>query len=190
MIRSFIAIDIDPHVTESISHAIAELRPIIPAVRWVPATNFHLTIKFLGDIEEARINSVAAVLEEQLRPFPGFSINAKGLGVFPDLRRPRILWVGLAGTQLLTLVARVESALQALGFVAEKRPFTPHLTIARWRQFDRPSQALSEALAHWRDCEFGETTIDKVVLYQSVLRPAGATYQTLKVVSLNQQPGE
>ena len=190
MIRSFIAIDINPHVTESISHAIAELRPIIPAVRWVPATNFHLTIKFLGDIEEARVNSVAAVLEEQLRPFPGFSINAKGLGVFPDLRRPRIAWVGITGSQLLTLAARVESALQPLGFVAEKRPFTPHLTIGRWRQFDRPSQALGEPLAHWRDCEFGKTTIDKVVLYQSVLRPAGATYQTLKVVSLNQQPGE
>jgi 2'-5' RNA ligase len=125
-----------------------------------------------------------------LRPFPRFIINAKGLGVFPDLRRPRILWVGLAGSQLLTLAAQVESALQLLGFVSEKKPFTPHLTIGRWRQFDRPPKTLSEALAHWRDCEFGESIIDKVVLYQSVLKPEGATYQTLKIVSLNEQHGE
>lgn len=190
MIRCFLAVDLDPKVSASICQTIARLKQVMPSLRWVPPANFHLTIKFLGAIEQSQIDPLAVALDEQLRPFPRFSINAKGLGVFPDLRRPRILWVGLTGTQLLTLVARVESALQALGFVAEKRPFTPHLTIARWRQFDRPSQALSEALAHWRDCEFGETTIDKVVLYQSVLRPAGATYQTLKVVSLNQQPGE
>ena len=190
MIRSFIAIDIDPRVIESISHAIAELTPIIPAIRWVPATNFHLTIKFLSDIEEARVNPIADLLEEQLRPFPRFSINAKGLAVFPDLRHPRILWVGFTGSQLLTLAARVELALQPFGFVPEKRAFTPHLTIGRWRRFDRSPQALSEELAHWRDCEFGESIIDKVLLYQSVLKPEGATYQTLKVVSLNRQPDE
>jgi RNA 2',3'-cyclic 3'-phosphodiesterase len=190
VIRSFIAVDVDPNVIASISRVIADLTPIIPAMRWVPATNFHLTIKFLGDIQENSVYPIAAVLEEKLRLFPRFSINAKGLGVFPDLRRPRILWVGLTASPLLNLAARVESALQPLGFLAEKRPFTPHLTIGRWRQFDRPPQALSEAWARWRDFEFGDSTIDKVVLYQSVLRPAGATYQILKIVSLDKRCDE
>jgi len=190
VIRVFIAVDIEPQVIENICRAIGDLKPLIPAVRWVSPKNFHLTLKFLGDIEETRIHEIGAVLADKICPFPRLSINAKGLGVFPDLRRPRILWVGLAGSALTTLVARVESALYPLGFATEQRPFTPHLTIGRWRHFDRPPKALGEELANWRDYEFGESLIDKVVLYQSVLKPEGATYQTLKVVSLNERGGE
>ena len=190
MIRCFLAVDLDPEVIASICQAITRLKQVMPSLRWVPPANFHLTIKFLGAIEQSQIDPLAVALDEQLRPFPRFSINAKGLGVFPDSRRPKILWVGFAGDQLLRLANHAEMVLQPLGFVPEIRPYKPHLTIGRWRQFERPPNALSADLMKWRDYEFGESFIDKVILYQSVLKPEGASYQTLKAVSLNEQPSD
>jgi 2'-5' RNA ligase len=185
MVRTFIAVDIDPQVREKISRAITQLRPRFLGVRWVAPANFHLTLKFLGDTEQTRIEAIGAALEERLRPFPRCTINAKGLGVFPDLRRPRIIWVGLAGNELATLAAHVESALLPLDFAPEKRNFSPHLTIGRWRQTDRPSNSLGQELASWKDYEFGATTVDEVILFQSVLKPEGATYYRLKSVTLS-----
>lgn len=189
MVRSFVALDLAEQVRANIAQAITELT-FIPAIRWIAPANFHLTIKFLGEIDESRIDPIGAALDTQLRPFPRFGINAKGLGVFPDLRRPKILWVGFAGEQLFNLVSRVESALSPLGFTPEDRPFTPHLTIGRWRQFKRPPKNLAAELLKWRDREFGESVIDKAILYQSVLKPEGATYQSLKIVPLEGQRGE
>ena len=88
-------------------------------MRWVPPTNFHLTVKFFGDIEEAQVEPIAVALQEQLDLFPRFTINAKGLGVFPERGRPKILWVGLTGNELAELAARVQSALLPLGFAPE-----------------------------------------------------------------------
>jgi len=184
VIRAFIAIDIDPQVRENISHAIGQLRSQVLGVRWIAPANFHLTLKFLGDIEQAQIETIGAVLKERLRPFPRFTINAKGLGVFPDLRRPRIMWIGLAGNELATLAAQVESALLPLGFAPEKRNFTPHLTIGRWRQTDRPSKTLGQELESLKDYQFGASNVDEVILFQSVLKPEGAIYTRAKAVTL------
>jgi 2'-5' RNA ligase len=184
VIRAFIAVEIDPQVIDKISAAITELKSRVSGVRWVGAANFHLTLKFLGDVEEAQIDRIGAALEEQLHPFPRFTINAKGLGVFPDLRRPRILWVGLAGIELASLVSRLESALEPLDFAPEKRSFTPHLTIGRWRQTERASKTLGQALESWKDYQFGVTNIDEMILFQSKLNPKGAIYTKLKTVTL------
>jgi 2'-5' RNA ligase len=185
VIRAFIAVDLESQVIENICRAISDLKPLIPGIHWVSAKNFHLTLKFLGDVEESRIDDIGANLADKIGPFPRLSINAKGLGVFPDRRRPRILWVGLTGNALTALAARVESALDPLGFAAEQRPFTPHLTIGRWRQYDRAPKNLGEALASWRNREFGESKVCQVTLYQSVLKSEGAIYRSLKVVALD-----
>jgi len=184
VIRAFLAIDLAPEVIEKIYQAIDDLRERIPAVRWIPITNLHLTVKFLGNVEEAQIEPIGAALAAALRPFPRFAINAKGLGVFPDLRRPKILWVGLTGNRLAQLAATVESALLPLGFTPEKRSFTPHLTIGRWRQFDRPPLTLKQELEHRRHYEFGCSNVGQVVLFQSVLKPEGAVYTRLQTVAL------
>lgn len=184
MIRAFLAINLDPQVLERIYDAIDDLKTRIPAIRWVSKANLHLTVKFLGNVEEAQIEPIGAALAAALRPFPRFAINAKGLGVFPDLRRPKILWVGLTGNKLAQLAATVESALLPLGFALEKRSFTPHLTIGRWRQFDRLPLTLKQELEHWRRYEFGGSTVDQVILFQSVLNPEGAVYTRLQTVAL------
>jgi len=93
--------------------------------------------------------------------------------------------VGLAGNELATLAAQVESALLPLGFAPEKRNLSPHLTIGRWRQTDRPSKTLDQELASGKGYEFGATRVDEVILFQSVLKPEGATYNRLKSVALS-----
>jgi 2'-5' RNA ligase len=184
VIRAFIGIAIDPETIKKISAAIAELTPRIDAVRWVAPTNFHVTLKFLGEVEETKLQLIAQALRRDLSPFPRFSINAKGLGVFPTARRPRILWVGLVGNGLVALAAKVETALLPLGIAPEKRAFEPHLTVGRWRQLSMVKKNLADELERWKDFEFGPSKVDEVILIQSVLKPEGATYKYLATVPL------
>jgi 2'-5' RNA ligase len=186
VIRGFIAIEIDPQTVKNISERLAELKPRLADIRWIPPDNFHLTLKFLGAVEETKIDPICAALERELHPFPRFTINAKGLGVFPGVKRPRVLWVGLEGKELIALALRVEAALDMLGFVAEKRAPKPHLTIGRWRHFDGTAKKLAAALDSWKNQEFGTSMVTEVVFFQSVLKPQGAVYHRLKVVVLKQ----
>ena len=184
MIRAFIAVDIDPQTVKKISEALVQLRPHVPGIRWGSLTNFHFTLKFLGDIEETKVDSIANALELELRPFQRFTINAKGLGVFPDLKRPRVLWIGLEGKELKDLASKVEKAMEPLGFMREKREFKPHLTVGRWRELVGSSRTLGKELERWKSYEFGESTVAEVVFFQSVLKPEGTTYHALKTVAL------
>ena len=187
MIRAFVAVDLEPQTVQKIAETIARLRPRMPVIRWLPPTNFHLTLKFLGDIEEAKVAPIAAALERELYPFSCFTINAKGLGVFPDLKRPRILWVGLVGGELNALASTAEKALVPFGFAAERRSFTPHLTIGRWRQFNGSPKELGDEIEKWRGHDFGRSNVDEVILFQSVLKPEGAVYRPLKTVALTKK---
>jgi len=184
VIRAFIAVEIDPQIVRQISLTVADLKPRIPGIRWVPPTNFHFTIKFLGNIEESKIEPIARALELAFHPFPRFTISAKGLGVFPDSKRPRVLWIGLEGKELSKLASKVEKALEPLGFEPEKREFKPHLTVGRWRHYDRPSRELGEELERWKGHEFGESTVAEVIFFQSELKREGAIYHPLKIVDL------
>ena len=185
MIRAFIAATLEPKVIERIAEASSRLRPEVAGVRWVPPENFHLTLKFLGGIDEAMVKPVEARLREQLSLFPPFNINAKALGVFPSPKRPRVLWVGLTGGRLIELASRVESALQQLGFSPETRKFTPHLTIGRWRQADPAPKSLERQLEYWRAYDFGISRIESVSLIQSVLKSDGAIYNRLATIPLS-----
>ena len=184
MIRAFIAVDLDPQVIERIGAAILQLKPRLPGVRWIPQANFHLTLKFLDAIREEQIDEINAALAEQLQPFSRCVISAKGLGVFPDSRRPRILWVGVESDELALLAAQIDSALAPLGFVPETRGFKAHLTIGRWREPGRVSRELIAVLERWRAVGFGQSQIDTVNLFQSVLKPEGAEYRRLKTIPL------
>ncbi len=184
MLRAFVAVEIDSEVRDRICRAVDQLESRSFRARWVAPANIHLTLKFLGDIAPDQVEAVYTALEGSLRPFPPCTINAKGLGVFPNPRRPRVIWVGIDGKELVSLAACVESALSLLGFAPDQRKFSPHLTIGRWRQTDRPPRNLSQELAKWQHVEFGVTYVDEVVLFQSVLKPEGAIYHRLKAVGL------
>ena len=187
MIRVFIAVEISPGTINRIASAVANLKHKLPEVRWTAPANFQLTVKFIGDIETHRADAIADALDRIITLFPRCTINAKGLGVFPGLRQPRILWVGFIGDELTQLAERVNTALLPLGFAGETRGFAPHLTIGRWRQPDRPTANLREEIARWRDHDFGATLVDRLILFQSVLKPTGAAHSQLKVFKLNEQ---
>ena len=184
MIRAFIAIELDRAVLRRIVEATDELKQKISDIRWTPQDNCHLTLKFLGDVDERQIESTGHALNRELSLFPRFSINAKGLGVFPDAKKPRVLWVGVEGKPLAALAERVENALAPLGFEQEKRSFTPHLTIGRWRQFKRADKELADVLAKWQERDFTGCAVHEVVLFQSILSPRGAEYRRLMAAQL------
>ena len=182
--RAFIAVDLDDPVIEKICSTIGVLKSRITEMRWLKKENLHLTLKFLGNIAESQVESIVAALGPPLRLFSPCTISAKGLGVFPDFRRPKILGVGLSGDRLVDLAANVESALVPLGFVPENRVFTPHLTIGRWRESSRPGKNLRQEIASWNDFEFGACAVRQIVLFQSVLKPEGASYRELRTIQL------
>lgn len=184
MIRAFIAVEIDPRTIQQISAVVADLKPRIPGVRWISSTNFHFTLKFLGNLEETRVVPITQALELALRPFPRFTINAKSLGVFPELKRPRVLWIGLEGKELSELASKVEKALEPLGIEPEKREFRPHLTVGRWREFNQPPKKFGEEIERWKDHEFGESVVTEVIFFRSELKREGAIYHRLKVMPL------
>ncbi len=184
MIRVFIAVVLPSQVRQKIAAARVELQPRVPNLHWVAERNLHYTLKFLGDIDEAQIDALADALAQRLRPFPRCIISAKGLGAFPDLKRPRILWVGLAGGAPITLASGVEAALEPLGFMPENRSPKPHVTIGRWRQSGGPPRDLAQEIENWRNVEFGEFQVSEVIIFRSVLNPQGAQHEKLRSICL------
>jgi 2'-5' RNA ligase len=184
VIRAFIAVDLDDPVIEKICNVVEILKSRITEIRWLRKENLHLTLKFLGNIAESQVEPIAAALRHPLGLFSPCTISAKGLGVFPDFRRPKILWVGLTGDQLVQLTAEIESALMPLGFTPENRAFTPHLTIGRWREGNRPAKNLRQKIGSLNDFEFGACAVRQIVLFQSVLKPEGASYSELRTIQL------
>lgn len=182
-LRAFVGVPVDAAVAArmcAVRDGIA-----VGTVRWIPAENLHLTLKFLGDVEEARVSSIRAAVRDALTDNTRFFVTARGLGVFPDSRRPRVLWVGLASPELARLAGQVERALEPLGFERAAAPFRPHVTIGRWRRPESRGDRLRGELARWRDHEFGEFRIDAATLFRSTLRPEGAVYDPLEIFPLD-----
>jgi RNA 2',3'-cyclic 3'-phosphodiesterase len=182
VIRSFVAIRLDATVREAVAAMIERLRPLARAVAWVPPQNLHVTLQFLGAQSEARLAAAQVALEEAAAESAPVEVAVHGIGAFPGLERPRILWVGLVQgvPDLHALQARVADALAAQGFSREDRPWHPHLTVGRvfeerrWRNEAGP--ALRAALAEAARTSFGTLRVRELALMRSDLSPAGARY--------------
>ncbi len=156
---------------------IERLRPHA-AVAWVAPANLHVTLKFLGQIDEARAPAVADALRSASARHRAFDLALRGLGAFPSPTRPRVLWAGLeddAGA-LAALAAAIDACCGELGFPRETRPFAAHVTLGRVREPTRRPQ-LGEALA--RPVDFGRVAVARVSLMRSELSPRGARYSEL-----------
>ena len=182
--RVFAAFPLPAPIAAGISGAFSNARELAPRIRWVSPQVMHLTLHFFGEIPEERVAAAADALERATRGRERFVFGCRGLGVFPDIRRPRVLWVGLEGKWLVPLAAAVEERLEEVGFPRERREFKPHLTIGRWREFDGRGELLQQQLERWKDHDFGASPVNEVIFFQSVLRPDGAVYTPLKVCSL------
>jgi 2'-5' RNA ligase len=184
-IRAFIAIDMPDEVTTGLDGLQQELKTLGLDVRWVRPANIHLTLKFLGDIEPADVEAIDGAMGAASENCPPFALTVSGIGFFPGVNRPRVLWVGLGGEarRLLDLQADLADRLDAIGFSREKRPYKAHLTLGRMRQArhsDRFKQVLQQ-FCGWGGPQF---TADRMTLFRSELKPSGAEYTLLKQVKL------
>src|SRR3990167_10081867 len=130
-IRTFIAIELPAKIIGGLKEIQDELKDGTNKVTWVKPENIHLTIKFLGDIEADKIDSIAGLLKSAAAKNRSFDISVKGVGGFPTIDNPRVLWVGIeeGNVNLSALYNNIEDALSAIGFEKEERPFKPHLTL-------------------------------------------------------------
>ncbi len=183
MIRAFIAVNLAAPVIEEIAKVQAALQKAQGDIRWTRGEGLHLTLKFLGDITRNQVEPILAALREALREQSALHVLAQGLGAFPNLRRPRVLWAGLSGERLPELSRAIETALMPLDFPPEEREFTPHLTLGRVRSL-RGWERVLALVKEYEHARFGESTVDQVTLYQSELRPNGAVYSPLGSVPL------
>ncbi len=178
MIRSFIAIEIPDFIRSQIAGLQDEMRRFHAHVSWVNSRNIHVTLKFLGDIQESLVPQIGDVLGEISSRARPFEITIENLGFFPNARRPRVLWVGVTDPQQLERLFReIEDGLSRLGFAREKRGFTPHLTIGRVRNPGR----IREVVGQMQTLSFqpGSFEAEAVSLIKSTLKPTGAVYESL-----------
>jgi 2'-5' RNA ligase len=187
VIRAFVAVRIEPAMIQKISEVQSQLQESLTGIRWVAQENLHFTLKFLGSVEDKKLVPIMVALEDALRPVQCFSLLGNGIGVFPNVKRARVLWIGLQGQGLHRIAEEVETALEPLGFPRESRDFAPHLTLGRWRNPVLQPQKLGEQIERWQDYDLGKSKVDEVVLFQSVLKPNGAVYSPLGVIRLRVQ---
>jgi len=178
MIRAFLAIRPSDAVVESLLEVQSALGETGADVRWVSRDTLHLTLHFLGDVREAEMPEIERGLRESLVDVPPFEVECRGLGVFPNQKRPRVVWVGLDGAGLTRLAETIETVLSPLGFPPEEHEFAPHITLGRVRSA-RGTENLLRFLKTGGDRSFGSSSIGEVTLYRSQLRPEGSVYTPL-----------
>ncbi len=188
-VRSFIAIELPDELKLGLAQLEAQLKMSKqPWVKWVDPYSIHLTLKFLGSIAVDRISEITRAVEEAIQGISPFHLEVKDLGVFPNLRRVQVAWVGISGEvdKLSQLQRHLKSNLARLGFAPETRPFTPHLTLARLR--NRASlderQKFGQLIASTKFEAAYTIKVDAISLMRSQLTREGAIYTRISLVKL------
>jgi len=174
--RAFIAIDLPETVRAALRRQQSTFRAVCPDGRWTRPEGIHLTLKFLGEISDGQVTQATDALKG-LKPFETFSTEVKGFGFFPDTHQPRVFWAGVVTPpNLVALVEQVERVMEKVGFARENRPFTPHLTLARFK-IPRPQPALQSHLERLGEPSLGSFEVSEFFLIESKLSPQGAEYR-------------
>lgn len=186
-IRAFLACSPSAEVRRQIIALQETWKRQIPAgiVSWVKPEGIHLTLKFLGNISAAQKESIASLLPETVKTISAFHLSVEGVGAFPSLSRPKVLWTGLRGETeiLLELQRRMDKALATIGFAMEDRPFQGHLTLGRVKK-THPSGEIEKCLPPAQNFQGGQFQVDHLSLYKSDLTPGGAIYTLLHTFPL------
>ena len=185
MIRSFLAIELPKTIQGKIEEIQRDLKSSHADVRWVRPEKNHLTLKFFGNIEESKIEPIVESIEEPIQTTSPFLLRVKGVGAFPHLKNPRVIWMGLADEKevLVSFQKHLETKLERIGFQAEGRPFHPHLTLGRAKS-SRGKEELIIKMEKYREEEFGNFQVERVILFKSDLRPSGPIYTPLRELKL------
>lgn len=182
--RSFIAIELPEAVISALSEFQQELKKCGADVRWVRPQNIHLTLKFLGTVDDKDSGRIKEAIEGTSKNFSYFDLHIKGTGVFPNMNNPRVLWIGVSVNETLGgLQKTIEDAMASLGFEKENRKFAPHLTLGRFRS-SYGKESLLEKIELNSDREFGHIPVMMICLMKSDLSPAGAKYTRIAEIPL------
>jgi 2'-5' RNA ligase len=184
--RAFVALCLPADIIDHVSGLQKALKARGLRLRWVKPRNLHLTLKFLGETPVAAVADIGRALRRASRETASLSLTVQGMGVFPGIRRARVLWVGLGGQveALQSLYSRIEDEFADLGFAREKRGFKAHLTLARMKGPVAPRELLAavEATGNYEPLPF---LARRLTLYKSDLRPQGAVYSPMVEIDLN-----
>lgn len=177
--RLFVALEIPTAVRESLTALVQSLRTLSPQPRWVRPENLHVTLKFIGEWPLEKLEPLRTVLAAVRQNEPT-ALEFRGLGFFPNETRPRVFWAGIeASPNLRTLASEIDRATEKLGVPREQRPFSPHLTLARFEPPGLPEK-LRAAIQQNSAREFGALRTNEFHLIESKLKPSGAEYTTLQ----------
>ncbi|HEX2979649.1 MAG TPA: RNA 2',3'-cyclic phosphodiesterase [Anaerolineaceae bacterium] len=184
VIRAFIAIDLPTEIQQSLERISTQLQQqcTTTTIRWVPPKNIHLTLKFLGEVSSTNLEMLNKIVQAEAVHHRCFELSIGGLGAFPTLRRPRVIWVGVqAPNNLLALQRSIEAETVRLGYLAEDRPFSAHLTLARISHNATPEEVrkTGDALVTYKVGFLGTVHVERIRLFRSDLKPGGAIYTPL-----------
>jgi 2'-5' RNA ligase len=185
-LRTFIGVDIGKTIRGRAVALQEKLAQTTTEVKWVEQENLHVTLLFLGEVDDRGIANVCRAVGEETQKHPAFPMTIEGVGCFPNPRRPRVLWIGVGqGTQeLCALHDALEGPLLDLGcYRREERAYTPHITLGRVKS-ERPSDQLPAALAKNAGWHGGQTTVDEILVMNSELTPKGPVYTVLSRAKL------
>ena len=190
MIRVFVAVDLSQEARKELARSLDRLAAKRWPVRWEPVEKLHLTLSFLGWVKEDKLEAILGCVENGVQTISPFKIRLGKLGVFPNSLQPRIVWLGIKGDQpsLVRLRRLVAENLIDAGFSDEKRSWIPHLTIGRVKKESsfRSKKELGRQLQKLVLSEFeASTSVDRVVIYRSILKPSGSEYVRLSEIPLN-----
>jgi 2'-5' RNA ligase len=182
--RCFIALKLDDAIKDRLQAAQEVLKNIGGKVSWCSRQQMHLTLQFLGEVEDKKVPKIIEAMTAAVRDVTPFEFSVENIGAFPPKGSPRIIWAGISECPpLLKLQRRLEDALKPLGFKPEDRSFTPHLTLGRVRE--RPDlQKYQTILSENKNFSAGIQQTEKVILFSSDLKPTGAVYTALAEISL------
>ena len=186
--RAFIAIDLPEEIKDHLSLLETKLKQSGADVKWAAPVNIHLTLKFLGDIDDKRINQIIQILDDISSNTPQFYIKLGGIGTFPNIRSPRIIWIGLAAgnNETKEITADLEERIEKIGIPKEDKPFTSHITIGRVKSnLNREKLIpLLTTLTTENDKSNYQFLATKLTLFKSTLTPKGPIYEAVKESNL------
>lgn len=184
-LRTFVAVKVEPSAV--LPETMKDLKQKLAGepIKWVDPNHLHLTLKFLGDTLPSQVDEIGEELNQAANMFPAFTFRLEGLGFFKNRGMPRVLFVTVRGGETLQqLAVEIDSRLAQLGFQAEKRPFKPHLTLARIKYL-KNKKAFYEAVEKYQKTFLQIATINELIFYRSLLKPHGPEYKSIAKIDLN-----
>lgn len=183
--RVFIAVELPDEIRKNIVELINELKEVGSDVKWLEEKNLHITLKFLGWVEDRKINDVIELTAKAVAGTGSFKAKFEGLGTFPPGKTPRVVWAGVSegAEKMKKLADSLEETLSNAGYRSEEREFNSHVTIGRVKE-KKGVDKLREKLGDYKDPKFGETIVDHINIMKSTLTPKGPIYEKVKEVKI------